>query len=144
MGAAAAALALRRGVAAPGVVLLAPPVDPEIYAARFAHYMKIPPAVRDAMKARLISRYGITWGDLRLIAPDPPPTAMLVVHDERDCRVPWKEGAELAGFWPGARLVTTCGLGHHKLLRDRRVVATTVDFLTGVPGAVRKDAFVGA
>ncbi|MCA1617464.1 MAG: hypothetical protein LC729_03285 [Acidobacteria bacterium] len=49
MGASAATLALRRGTQAERTVLLAPPTDPEPYAARFAHSMKNPPAVRDAM-----------------------------------------------------------------------------------------------
>lgn len=138
MGAAAATLALRRGTTPERTVLLAPPIDPEIYAARFAHYMKIPPAIRDGMKRRLISRYGLTWDDLRLIRPDPPSAAMLIVHDQRDCRVPWKEGAALAASWPGALLITTCGLGHHKILRDRDVVGAAVRFLARLPEVSRR------
>ena len=32
-----------------------------------------------------------------------------------------------AAAWPGARLITTSGLGHNRLLADRGVIATIVD-----------------
>ncbi|MEO8191513.1 MAG: hypothetical protein ABI682_14320 [Acidobacteriota bacterium] len=54
MGAAAAVLALRRRVLRPRSA--APPsLDPETYASKFTHYMKILPRVLNAMKSRLIS-----------------------------------------------------------------------------------------
>ena len=31
--------------------------------------------------------------------------------------------------WPGARMVTTRGLGHHRLVRDPQVIAEAVRFL---------------
>jgi hypothetical protein len=59
---------------------------------------------------------------------------MLLFHDRDDAEVPWSDGAAIASAWPGARFVTTVGLGHRKILRDERVVAETVAFLKGEPG----------
>ena len=42
--------------------------------------------------------------------------------DLDDVEVPYREGQLLAHAWPGARLVTTAGLGHRRILRDARVV----------------------
>ena len=131
-GAAAIALAIRRGARLPRAALLAPPADPEHYAARFAHYMGIPAAVRDAMKRRLEVRYGMGWSDLRLSNPSPSAARIVVFHDRNDASVPWKEGASIVAAWPGARMISTRGLGHHRILRHPSVVASVVRFLAGV------------
>lgn len=56
----------------------------------------------------------------------------LIVHDLDDSEVPYREGQLLAHAWPGARLVTTAGLGHRRILRDARVIEETVElFRTG-------------
>jgi len=128
-GAAAVALAIRHGVAIPCAVLLSPPASPEYYATRFAHYMGIPDAVRDEMKTRLETRYGIGWSDLRLSEPADASAAVLVIHDRNDASVPWREGAAIVAAWPGSRLVSTRGLGHHKILRDPAVVRAAVSYI---------------
>jgi pimeloyl-ACP methyl ester carboxylesterase len=56
---------------------------------------------------------------------------LLVVHDEGDREVPYSEGRRLAECWPDARLMTTNGLGHHRMLRDSEVVTATVEFVAG-------------
>lgn len=51
----------------------------------------------------------------------------LIVHDLDDVEVPYREGQLLAHSWPGARLVTTAGLGHRRILRDARVIGETLE-----------------
>jgi pimeloyl-ACP methyl ester carboxylesterase len=58
-------------------------------------------------------------------------TELLVVHDRDDREVPYEDGEETASRWPGARLVTTTGLGHRRILGDRDVVETVAAFATG-------------
>ena len=128
MGAAAGALALRKGLQARAAILLAPPADPRNYTLRFARYLRLSQAAAAAMNDRLQSRYGVRLQDLRLVGQGPAiPT--LVFHDERDTRVPIREGRAIAESWPRARLVVTRGLGHHRILRDREVIARAVAFL---------------
>lgn len=63
---------------------------------------------------------------------------LLLFHDRDDAEVPWDNGASLARSWPGAVLVTTDGLGHHRIAREPSVVAAAVQFMAagiGHPGA---------
>ena len=64
---------------------------------------------------------------------------MLVFHDRDDLTVPYDDGAAIAAAWPGAELVTTSGLGHRDIVRDRGVVARAVAFL-GAAEATAVDA----
>ena len=51
--------------------------------------------------------------------------------DRDDDEVAWTDGAAIAEAWPGARLVTTTGLGHRRILRDAQVVSQAVSFVSG-------------
>ena len=53
------------------------------------------------------------------------------VHDLADRDVPWEEGERYARFWPGARLLSVNGLGHHKIVNDPDVIAAGAAFLRG-------------
>jgi pimeloyl-ACP methyl ester carboxylesterase len=83
------------------------------------------------MIARSSRRIGVTWDHFDLIAVagqlTVPPT--LVIHDRNDTETNWSGGAELAAAWPGARLLTTEGLGHNRILLDPTVVKESVEFL---------------
>jgi pimeloyl-ACP methyl ester carboxylesterase len=54
---------------------------------------------------------------------------VLLVHDEADDVVPCGHSAALLERLPGARLVTTRGLGHSGMLRDPATLAAIADFL---------------
>jgi pimeloyl-ACP methyl ester carboxylesterase len=55
----------------------------------------------------------------------------LIVHDMDDRDVPWAEGERYARHWHGARLYTTQGLGHHKVLDAPEVIEASLAFLRG-------------
>lgn len=130
LGAAAGVLALRNGLHAGAVVLLAPPANPEELTGKFANICRMPVPVRDSMKVRLAARHGVAWENLRLVEPAPEaPAPMLIFHDRRDLKVPPRNGHAIASAWPGSRLVLTRGLGHHKILRAPEVVGGAVRFL---------------
>jgi pimeloyl-ACP methyl ester carboxylesterase len=130
LGAAAGILALRNGVRAGAAILLAPPANPEELAGKFANICRMSGPVRDSMKIRLAARHGITWENLRLFEPAPQaPAPLLIFHDHRDLKVPARNARVLAAAWPGASLVLTRGLGHHKILRSPEVVSGAVRFL---------------
>lgn len=63
---------------------------------------------------------------LRLHLLDRP---ALIVHDRHDREVPWENGARFAKLWPGARLFTTEGLGHNRLIDHPSVTAEVMEFL---------------
>jgi len=53
----------------------------------------------------------------------------LIVHDQDDSAVPVEQSQALAAVWPGARLFTTTGLGHYRVLRSPEVHRTVCRFL---------------
>jgi pimeloyl-ACP methyl ester carboxylesterase len=131
LGASAAAIALRSGLPVPRAVFLAPPADLSTYAARFARHFGISRRMFDDMKRRLADGYGISWERLRIDTSLPiAPARLLIFHDAGDPRVPFRDGQAVARAWPGARLVQTRGLGHHRILRDPRVVRRAIAFVT--------------
>ena len=133
LGAAAAALALANGkVTFKKAVLLSPPADMVGYSRRFARWYWMPEPVRRAMQAAIEERYGVLWESLdvsRLAARLKAPA--LVIHDRDDRLVPWTQGAQVARHWPGARLLSTDGLGHRRILEDEFVTRAAADFVSG-------------
>ena len=131
LGAAAAALALAwQKIELEKIVLVSPPSDMEGYARRFARWHWIPEAVRRAMQEAIEERYGRRWEELELSRIAPRLTApALVIHDRHDRVVPWAQGAALAQQWTGAKLITTQGLGHRRILADEAVTRAAAEFL---------------
>jgi pimeloyl-ACP methyl ester carboxylesterase len=132
LGGPAAAIALARGLPAERVVLISPPSDLVGYSRRFARWLALPERVRRSMQAAIEERFGVRWSELEIarIAPLLHAEA-LVIHDKQDMQVPWKQGAALARHWPGARLMSTRGLGHGRILEDDAVTRAAVDFIAG-------------
>jgi len=130
LGGAACLLAMRRGLRVDAAVLLAPLADPEEYTGRFATICRMPVPVRDSMKVRVAARQRVSWERLRLARSAPSRAApVLIFHDTGDLTVPVKNGRAIAAVWPGSDLVTTRGLGHHKILRDEQIIRSSTSFL---------------
>jgi pimeloyl-ACP methyl ester carboxylesterase len=131
LGATAAALALAwQKTRFQKIVLLAPPSDMDGYSRRFARWHWIPEPVRRSMQAGIEERYGRRWEELELARVAPRLGAdALVIHDRNDLVVPWQQGAAVASEWPGAKLLTTEGLGHRRILGDQAVIQAAADFL---------------
>jgi pimeloyl-ACP methyl ester carboxylesterase len=132
LGGAAVSLALYQGLKAERAVLLAPPADIYLFSRAFADHLRIPSRARSLMQRNLEYRLQISWEELHIptLARNLS-TPALVVHDLSDPEVPYQHSVEIAEAWPGAELVTTSGLGHRTILRDREVVRRTVEFLRG-------------
>jgi len=131
LGGAATALAAHWGLDARRFVFLAPPVNPAAWVIPFADALGLRGDVLDRLRARSERRLRIRWTDLdvpaiaaRMMRP------LLVAHDRDDATVPWLDGATIADAWPGARLLTTSGLGHRGVIRDAAVVKEVVRFVS--------------
>lgn len=132
LGSAAIGIALRnelQDLSGVRVVQIAPPASLIDYSHFFARMLGLPERVRAAMQWRLEQRIGMKWQDFEL----PGAVAQfaqkaLVIHDQQDSEVAIEHGLAVARAWPDARFMRTDGLGHRRLLRDRAVIAATVDF----------------
>jgi pimeloyl-ACP methyl ester carboxylesterase len=138
LGGAAAALSLYSQKAFfRKIVLVSPPADLVGYSRRFARWYWMPEPVRASMQNAIEERYGVRWEDLEVTRVAPRLDAQaLVIHDRRDRMTPWAHGATVARLWPGARLFSTSGLGHRRILDDERVTRTAADFIAGRATAV--------
>src|SRR5258708_10051036 len=132
LGAAATVHALSEGLRVSRAVFVGPTAGPRDWADHFRNHLGIPTHVMEAMRERSERWLGFSWEQFdipRLAQSQALP--LLVFHDRHDLEVPWKDGAAIASAWPGARLVTTTGLGHRRILRDPRVVTDAVSFVRG-------------
>jgi len=136
LGSIGAALALQTGVRAPRLVFLAPPQGPRAYLSLLIETFGLPPAVEAFVARDMPSRLGFAWEELDLVARGPhADVELLVVHDRDDQEVAWQHGGAIAEAWGRARLLTTNGLGHRRLLRDPGVIAAVTSFVASGHGA---------
>lgn len=132
LGAAALGIALRRGIQLGRVVFISSPSSINEHAHNFAHLLGITPRVREAMRRRLERRYGVPFAEIdRIEEFERLHVPALFVHDSGDAAVPFEHAVRLSGRMPGARLITTHGLGHYRVLRDHAVIEAVVDFVSG-------------
>jgi pimeloyl-ACP methyl ester carboxylesterase len=133
MGAAAAGLAVARGLPVDRVVMIAGPASFSHVIERFEAAIALPPRASARLRALLARRAGAAPGELdiaRLMRSSLRVPA-LVVHDPDDPEVPFSEAEAIVGAWPEATLLRTSGLGHRRLLRDPETVGAAVAFVTG-------------
>jgi pimeloyl-ACP methyl ester carboxylesterase len=134
MGGAATALAIARGLRVKRVVTIGASLDVSFFSQQFARWYWVPERVLSAMQSAVEERFGVRWSDLDMAKLAPRLSASaLVIHDRGDRLVPWQKGASFARDWPGARLFTTRGLGHRRVLNDERVTALAAEFIAGRP-----------
>ncbi|HYI07935.1 MAG TPA: alpha/beta hydrolase [Thermoanaerobaculia bacterium] len=130
LGCAAATLALREGLSTQRLVFFSPPLNPSDYVDRFGGILNFSTEVLDRMKLRIEERFLRKWSDYALDeTARQMTTPLLVIHDRDDEETYWSEGSALAAAWPGARMLTTEGLGHRRILREAGVVEAATKFV---------------
>jgi pimeloyl-ACP methyl ester carboxylesterase len=132
-GAGALARALASGLSPNKAVMIAPPATLRWMADNFFDRLQLNRDIRKRIESRLARDYGESvWQD---VSPENNvlelKVAGLIVHDEGDGDVPFAHGQRLANVWPGAQLQQTRGLGHRRILRDKNVINSIVEFLKG-------------
>ena len=132
LGATASVLALDRGLRTGRAVLMAPPLDPSLFAQGFARQLgvsrerarELGDGVRSFVRSDLGER------DPRTAARSAQIPA-LVIQDEGDRAVDPGNGRALAEAWPDARLLEVSGFGHKRMLRAPAVIGAVARFLAG-------------
>ncbi len=125
LGAISTYLTLRFGWLSTGrLVLLAPMVAAEPLFDQFQQALGFGARTRRAFDRHLDEFVGIPMAEFdagyQASYVDPVPT--LVIHDRGDRQTPWADSARFVESLPDARLVTTDGLGHRRILEDAGVV----------------------
>ena len=132
LGGAAAAVALANGLQARRAVLIAPAADPLAAVEQFARTVGLARHLARRMFALFEQRMRFSAMELQAqhVAPRIARPA-LIVHDLEDREVPWSEGERYARYWPQARLVSTRGLGHNRIVDDSGTIGAALAFLRG-------------
>jgi pimeloyl-ACP methyl ester carboxylesterase len=126
------AYAMHHGLRVERVVSLSAPATVEFLIDGFAQTLSMPPAVVENLWWRMNRRFedGL-WERISTVNNVRNLTApALVIHDIDDASVPWQQGEMIAAAWAGARFMKTRGLGHGRILRDRKVVEAAVSFIS--------------
>lgn len=142
LGAAATLLALEFGLAAERVIMIASPAEVERMIALFAKGMGLNADVKKRMQKRLENRLSVEVDTLNLkqMATRRKEKA-LFIHDLDDREVNWGSGERLSKSWPGARLLSTKGWGHVRVLSAPEVLSAAQHFFTDtlIDGPVSPD-----
>ncbi|MBB1087629.1 alpha/beta fold hydrolase [Lysobacter sp. SG-8] len=132
LGGAAAMLALEAGLQARLALLVAPAADAVSASDRFAGFVGLSRKVQQRMLGQFEAEYRIRFAAMQVHAVAPRlAQPALVLHDLEDREVPWHEGEAYARHWPDARLLSTQGLGHRRILDAPDVIDAGLRFLNG-------------
>jgi len=125
------AMALANGLEAARLVSISAPATVEGLLDKFEKALDIPKPVSERLRLRferdfgedVVLRFSTEENVKKLHIPG------LIIHDENDPVVPWREGQLIAKAYPGALFIKTTGLGHSCVLRNAEVVGAVVNFI---------------
>ncbi|MGH1348422.1 MAG: alpha/beta fold hydrolase [Nannocystales bacterium] len=133
LGAAATGIALADGLQVSRVALLAAAAEPHVFFGMFARWLRLPEVVQAEAQRLIHQRVGRPFAELTLECTLPADLdALLLVHDRGDRRTPYAPIAGVAAQRPRARLMSTEGLGHRRILEDDNVVDAVASFAVGL------------
>ena len=131
LGAAAAVLALRDGLAASSAALLAPVAEPWLFLRRLADLLAFSEARYEGLVTQIERRAGIGIHDIDgATAARSLHARALILHDPGDRQVPFSQAEALASAWRGAMLQPVRGLGHRRLLYDSAAIGRIVEHVS--------------
>lgn len=144
-GAPATLFALRHGLKADRLVLMAAPLSLTKFSLFVAHVLGLPLSVRGRMQRNLERKLEFRWDEAdtdKVLADLAAGRSLdvLLIHDKRDREVPFASSEAIAAAVPSTRLVATEGNGHTRLLRSSAVIAEAATFLRAPAGSARRAA----
>jgi pimeloyl-ACP methyl ester carboxylesterase len=133
LGSMVAALAMRDGIVPDRAVYIAPMIDITSYGEPFLRSLGAGPRIWAEFVKRVERKVGVpmSYFDLAAMAGELSTPPLLIVHNRDDQETRWEASEKLASAWPQARLLTTTGLGHNRILNNAAVVSAAVAFLRG-------------
>lgn len=135
MGGAAACIAAANGLALRKLALVSAPVSMLQAARDYAAAFGLRDSVRAGMVAYLEAREGMVFERMGAGHTAPKIAApTLVVHDHDDGTVPYAAAQTLMQALPDARLHSTRGLGHRRVLKDADVIRAVSAFVGPASG----------
>lgn len=114
------------------LTLVSAPIEgPLVHSKKFAEKVNIGEHVRSQMQAQLEWQFDHPWDELEI-----PPlldfakaSKTLLIHDENDKVVPVSHLSQIHQGLPDSAILRTEGLGHFRILEDKKVVAQVMQHL---------------
>lgn len=132
-GGVAVTAASKLGLDTKKLVLVAPIHDISSVADNFAEHLYIPLNIVKEMRTFTweqnkvhFSQYGTNWHDI-VNSDFHVPT--LLIHDTYDREIGIEHSKQICEMWPWAKLITTEGLGHRRILDDETVSNNMLHFI---------------
>lgn len=129
-GGGCAVLAASRGLKVKSLVLVASPAFYDRVVQFFGSSFGLGAASQAAFEVMITNFAGIKPTDLNIGKIGASlHLPVFVVHDEGDNAVNYLSATAIVNAWPGARLLTTQGLGHRRILKDPKVLGEVAEFI---------------
>ena len=132
-GGAAVTVASKLGLDTKRLILIAPIHDISAVADNFAKYLHIPLKIVKKMRTYTweqnrvnFKKYGSNWQNI-VESDFHVPT--LLIHDTDDREIGIEHSKQICEMWSWAKLITTHGLGHRKILDDGEVSKSVLKFI---------------
>ncbi len=130
-GGVAALYAMREGLEVKNLVMISSPTIADDIIREFVNKINGSPKVGLAFKDHFRKKFGKDFDSFsaRALAEDIKNLPILLIHDEEDREVPIQHPLAFQKVKPEAKLITTKGLGHTRILKDEKVVDETISFI---------------
>jgi pimeloyl-ACP methyl ester carboxylesterase len=130
MGGPAAVFAIREGLKVSKLAMIAPPSTPRKFIQGFWRMLGISDELGQRMNRLLEARERFSLPDVDVAQLAPYVSSpVLVVHDRSDREVAYGEGVQWSQSLADAKLLTTEGLGHNRLLAAAQVSEAVAQFV---------------
>lgn len=127
------AYAMSLGLKVKTAVMICPPKDFPIILKNFKRILNLPDSVMQVVIRKSFATHGQIVRDAVDVVKNVSCSDMtcngLVIHDEDDADISWHSGKEIASAWKGAKFIKTQGLGHRRIIRDKAVISSIINFI---------------
>lgn len=131
LGGVSTAVSVANGLPIKRLITIGSPARPHDFFNRFLDWLEFPARLRERAFAHVEKILHFAWSDLDVEAWGPKITIpLLAIHDSGDRDVVYDNALDVMKHVANARLITTRGLGHRRILDDPEVIRAAVDFAT--------------
>ena len=143
LGGMAALVAAQRGLSVRQMVLFGPHLDVQKMYQTYSDLLNLNPKLSSRFRHKIGQKMADILGVEDVWAVFTPANLLaqadyqgLLIYDQEDEEIPLEQFKTVEQHWQGCQILETEGLGHHRILKDEKVVESVLTFM-GEPGINR-------
>ncbi|MBL6447200.1 alpha/beta hydrolase [Fulvivirga sp. 29W222] len=131
LGGVASMIAINDGLPTDKLIMISSPTLAHKIVDEFIHRLRASNKCKDYFNAYVLKKFGRRFEEFTAshIAQELRKIDLLLIYDEDDREVDMENPKAILDVYPSARLFTTSGLGHTRILKDEEVIKTCLQFL---------------